>query len=64
MEDSPEKRRFFEQHVDILRIYGAKSMMKLEAPSGRHDDFCASGALGLDALLTGATSGLPVTVSG
>jgi hypothetical protein len=28
-------------------------MMKLEAPSGRHDDYVASGALMLDALITG-----------
>jgi hypothetical protein len=48
--DTPEKRRFFEQHIDALRIYGARSMMKLEAPSGRHDDYVASGALFLDAI--------------
>jgi len=54
-QDSPEKRRFFEQHIDALRIYGAKSMMKLEAPSGRHDDYVASGALFLDAIQAGDT---------
>jgi len=48
---SREQARFFEQHVDVLRTYGARSMMKLEAPSGRHDDYVASGALLVDALL-------------
>jgi len=60
--DCPEKRRFFEQHIDALRIYGARNMMKLEAPSGRHDDYVASGALFLDAVINARFTGL-VTVT-
>jgi uncharacterized short protein YbdD (DUF466 family) len=49
-EKTREQARFFEQHEDVLRTYGAKNMMKLEAPSGQHDDYVASGALMIDAL--------------
>ena len=52
-EKTREQARFFEQHVDVLRVFGTRNMMKLEAPSGRHDDYVASGALMLDALITG-----------
>jgi len=51
--ESREQQRFLQQHYDVLRSYGAKSMMTLRAPSGQHDDFVSSGALFLDALIAG-----------
>jgi hypothetical protein len=50
-EKSREQAAFLQQHLDVLRVFGAKSMMKLQAPSGRHDDFVCSGALLVDLLL-------------
>jgi len=50
--ESREQQRFLQQHYDVMRSYGAKSMMKLEAPSGQHEDYVVSSALLVDALLT------------
>lgn len=63
-QDSREQRRFIEQHVDAEKIY-SRNMLQVKAPDrpNVHDDYVASGALLVDALLSQRGTGLPVTVT-
>jgi hypothetical protein len=60
-EESKEQRRFIEQHLDVERII-TRNLLNLKAPNraNAHDDYVASAALMVDALLSPSFFDLPV----